>query len=749
MEIDTHFILKSRILEDHYVKKDENLLICDCINCNFLISEKNIFENPNCIGHCLRILNKINNKEINQIKINTRSSLFVLNRGAIKILVDLINNINYIYNDLENFIHTEKLRRNNCKNYINCKRKIDRFLKNTFSLENDTPRLYKEPIKGYNELLIEKANCIRNYSENCINCQKNYLKFLNKSINTLEKTLFFHKYNFFKGKNQNLKQQKLFELILEDIERISKTQEEPHEKNWTLRKIKNYRVGPFDVNIFEDDEFIENYYEVQIPYMDEECKNIQKWIENKLKIHNYGLNDYKLLKLNESLNRKIDLVKVIILKELNHLEPQFIDWLSCYISFKTTGFLYLFPFLIDDDIEEIFLDKPNTHIYIDHRVFGRCRSNIILSDEEIKKFITIVRLESNQSLDEMHPSIKADLITDFFQVRVSIIIDPLASDGKIIIIRKLKQKNFSLTELIKNKTLSVDAAAYLLFGLYHGRNIVVIGPPGSGKTTLINTLDNLTPSHWRKLYIEDVKESTDQTDCFQHQIRLSVGPNSINKANLYSKEYQVRQALHRTPDMIYLGELIEKSAVKAFFFLLKVGLRCGLCTCHGESPELIIKRWMIEDNISIESIKDLDIIVQLAKISTSGYVRRRVLSISELNLDDSDNFKINFIYKRNAAEDNLESQFNTIEKLYKNSSIIKKIVETNIIHFDLNEFYNEFTLFKTVLQYLLANNIFENKILNKIFNRYWILKNKKYEGNWDIIRKELFNYINQKFLGDS
>ncbi|MFX0073082.1 MAG: hypothetical protein ACFFAO_18545, partial [Candidatus Hermodarchaeota archaeon] len=46
-----------------------------------------------------------------------------------------------------------------------------------------------------------------------------------------------------------------------------------------------------------------------------------------------------------------------------------------YASLKKLNLDKIFPLLIDDYIEEIFLDSPVDHIYLNHQIYGRCRTN--------------------------------------------------------------------------------------------------------------------------------------------------------------------------------------------------------------------------------------------------------------------------------------------------------------------------------------------------------------------------------------
>jgi len=713
--IETSTICKAE-LELDYINNGSNSnklikrLIFYCIK-NENCKNRHIFQNSTCTVNSLKVISSI--EKIDEITFKNDTFLLILNENSTYLLNEFLKFIKKI----ENIKLKNKKYNKSCLNYNKCQKNNQIFINRLFGTYPHFGLIYHNPIKAFIEINNEIRINIRLIEKNvnCKKCLKSFIKSLQKIISSLKKLEFIKKYCYLTPIEKNDSDiniyTKIFNLKLVNREEIIKDKDEQSNFHKEDKLIKNYIIGPYKIQIYNEPE------KDELLYVPSKLINFDKIPLDMLRISDLMNNKIEFFKLNKLLNYNIKTFTRFFqnngkTREYNN------DKLIQLLSFENLGLNKIIPLLLDNNIEEIYLDSPNSNIYIDHSIFGRCNTKIKLNSEDIENFKTRIRLENNSFLDEKHPQLKTDLYTDYFNVRVSCNIRPLAVDRFNFSIRKLRKKLFSIIELLNFNTISISAVAYLCFNLFHKRNIIVIGAPGAGKTTLINSLDMLTPNNWRKIYLEDVIESINQSKFGKHQVRFNVSSN-LKEEDLFSKSIQVRETLHRSPDMIFIGELIHKETVKAFFFLLKTGLRCGLGTCHGESPKLIIQRWIEDDGIPEDSIKNLDVVVQIAKTEFG----RRVIKIVEIGEDkkNGNQFKIKNIFLRDPKNDTINPNFDSLETLFKesivlnkmNSLLVENISEKNFI-FEIRTYERLFELLKTYKIYTLEDVVY-------YFNKFWIL----------------------------
>jgi type IV secretory pathway ATPase VirB11/archaellum biosynthesis ATPase len=286
------------------------------------------------------------------------------------------------------------------------------------------------------------------------------------------------------------------------------------------------------------------------------------------------------------------------------------------------------PLLIDDRIDEIYLDSSHSYLYIDHVQHGRCSTQIRLNKREIDSFISRITLENDFNLNRENPTMKGELITKLFHTRITVDIPPLLVNDIHLDIRKFHFNNLHLRELIECGSLTKTQGGFLKEIMSNLISLSIIGPPNSGKTTLQNALIEYIPSHFRLLSVEDVLESSNLRKGNQIRFRLGYDPKDTR---IYSKAMEIQKLLHRSPDYVNLGELSTESNFIAFLNVLSVGIP-SIQTIHGRDPNYLLLRLQDIYKIPISLIKTSfpHIFVEMDTIWEKTFRYRFVARIAEL-----------------------------------------------------------------------------------------------------------------------
>ena len=339
--------------------------------------------------------------------------------------------------------------------------------------------------------------------------------------------------------------------------------------------------------------------------------------------------------------------------------------LAKLLTYYMLGLGSILPLLIHPDVDEIYIDGTTGKVLVDIFPLGRFHTNIILTPVDIEKIILLSKIQAGTIVSVKNPSLKTSFETEDFLIRISIDFPPLVKAPQIDIrkIKKISYKSFiyNRQDLIK---LSVIFAFLAL-----RKNILIIGEPGSGKTTLASILLHNAPSYWRIVTIEDVRELNVSGHNF---LRIKIKP--LESLVRYSKEKEILKLLHRSPDYVFIGELQSYSDFKAFFHALSAGIKC-LATSHSDSIKNFKIRLLNTFQFRDSQIKMIDLIVLMKRKITDKKIERRINKLYLLNADgDYEQLKLNELEKLIPPK-TVRAINNVLSVLETSPSSIRNVIE--------------------------------------------------------------------------
>ncbi|TKJ24078.1 MAG: hypothetical protein CEE42_11355 [Promethearchaeota archaeon Loki_b31] len=647
-------------VKDTLSSKEEKILVIDCSECSGAL--ETLFQNGKCILCVLKNL-YLNRKKV-FINLTTKSHDPLIERDQISLFLKYFKRISYIKKIWRKI---ESIGKKKCMyQEFNCK--ITALSAKFLSFSND---LILNPLYVFN-FISGKINELKDhefFNIECQNCSKKVLVLLEALLNTLNELKIIQSYKRFLKSNNNSKDLNKFYEEFFFKKSLFFEEKKSFDKALIVSTgdlFEKYKTGDnqiFQISIYNIANEYEKKYTVQYSFESVVDENYFKKVVQDVK------NNLKLLDINKitPLENLINIYKkeALIYLDSKYKFPLIERERIAYIAaLRKLNLEKIFPLLIDDFIEEVFLDSPNDKIYINHQKFGRCRTDIKFGLKEIERLKTFLRIYSGKRLDYSNPSIKVVIKNKYFYCRFAIDVEPIQLNHFALDIRKLNKNILTVQDLLKNGTLNPAIAAFLYLSLIRRVNITVTGETDTGKTTLINALDLLTPKEFRKIYVENVIESLNQSKYEKHQLKYKVDSLQVGLNHKLSKQNQIRNLLHRTPDIIYLGEILTKEEAEAMFHCLAAGLK-GFQTIHSNDIASFINRIIHHFKIHISCLRDLGLLVFMKK----NREKRFVDSISEINNNIEDNEEIyQTLFKFNPQKKNWANLINLF-----NSNIICKL----------------------------------------------------------------------------
>ncbi|MCH2534588.1 MAG: Flp pilus assembly complex ATPase component TadA [Bdellovibrionales bacterium] len=299
--------------------------------------------------------------------------------------------------------------------------------------------------------------------------------------------------------------------------------------------------------------------------------------------------------------------------------------------------------LIDNEnISEILINGPKSIFYEENGIIKQ-HQDYFFSDRTYLNFIDRFCSNNRTTLDLHRPSAKGK----WRNYRFHIIAPPLCEQYHCMSLRKHQNKYIDLNYLIETGWTTMVGYECLKHIVDSKANALIIGPTGTGKTTVLNSLLNLLPNNERIICIEDTNEIKLPN---QVSLKLLTRENAIDQKMIsFDQSELLKESLRLRPDRIVVGEIRGKEA-KDFLLALSTGHKGALCTLHAKTAkealwrlEILTQMGASEWNLNtIRGIINtgIDYIIEL----NEDHKRRSLKSIKKLTSNDGPSFLLEEVW---------------------------------------------------------------------------------------------------------
>lgn len=310
----------------------------------------------------------------------------------------------------------------------------------------------------------------------------------------------------------------------------------------------------------------------------------------------------------------------------------------------TSRYGILADLLEDPLINEIMVNGPE-RIYVEREKILVRVDDAFTSCHELEEMIRMFASDVHREINEANPIVDARLPSGF---RVNGVLKNVALNGPILTIRKFREKEIEMDELVGCASLSKECAEDLAALVRSGYNIFISGGTSSGKTTFLNALTAYIGPSERVITIEDSAELV--ISHIENKVQMECrAANSIGKGEV-SMTQLIRTSLRMRPDRIIVGEVRGKEVID-MIQAMNTGHDGSISTGHGNSIKGMLNRletmYLSDSQVSVYSVRNqianaIDIFIHLRRDANG---RRYVEEVAEMTDFDGADYKLNYLYK--------------------------------------------------------------------------------------------------------
>ena len=233
--------------------------------------------------------------------------------------------------------------------------------------------------------------------------------------------------------------------------------------------------------------------------------------------------------------------------------------------------------LEDAEVSEVMINGP-AEIFVEKKGLVYKTDCQFHNEDALVSAMRAIAQSVGRVIDSDNPRLDARLPDGS---RIHVVLPPMAKNGTTVAIRKFSKEKLTLSDLISFGSLSKTAARFLDICIYLGKNVVVSGGTGSGKTTMLNVLGSRIPDTQRLIIIEDAAELQVKA---QHVVNFETRKADPTRG---VHEVTIRElvisAMRLRPDRIIVGEVRGEEALD-LVQVMNTGHDGSMGTVHANNP---------------------------------------------------------------------------------------------------------------------------------------------------------------------